>query len=462
MLEWLKPVYHFTPPCNWMNDPNGLCMVDGQYHLFYQHNPNADVWGDIHWGHAVSPDLIHWKRLPIAFGPDTAHAEKHCYSGSIALQDGRAWAFYTSVGEGERNPETGAQQWAAYSDDGLKTWHRYEHNPILPAEINGDLNVTFWRDPFVWREKDGLWYAVLGGTLNGQHGCMLLYRSPDLTNWTFMSVLHQSQEDRLLECPNLIRIGDRYVLLCSPLREIQYRVGRLNERFEFVTESEGVFDGGSGRHGFYAPNTYMNLPGERRVVIGWMSDKGREEQPMIRGWSGAQSLPRELRLEGSRLLVDFAQECCGLRKERIRDFSAEHPSACGHQIEICLTLEHNGRGRMEMELLSDGREKTRLVFDAEEGTMRLEREQSTLLDHIDVMTLIQPVPHRGDGKTNLQVFVDGSIVEVCADHAVMLSGRVYPSSRDACRHTVKVTGGMRILEAEAWLPETIFPAGDGQ
>lgn len=120
MFEWLKPVYHFTPRCNWMNDPNGLCLVDGQYHLFYQHNPNADVWGDIHWGHAVSPDLIHWKRLPIAFGPDTAHGEKHCYSGSIALEAGRAWAFYTSVGEGERNPETGAQQWAACSDDGLE------------------------------------------------------------------------------------------------------------------------------------------------------------------------------------------------------------------------------------------------------------------------------------------------------------------------------------------------------
>lgn len=366
------------------------------------------------------------------------------------------------MGEGERNPETGAQQWAACSDDGLKTWRRYEHNPILPQKINGDLKVTFWRDPFVWKERDGLWYAVLGGTLEGRYGCMLLYRSPDLRQWSFVSVLHRSQEDRLLECPNLIRMGDRYVLLCSPLREIQYRVGRLNERFEFETESEGIFDGGSGRHGFYAPNTYMNLPGERRVVIGWMSDKGREEQPAIRGWSGAQSLPRELRLEGSRLLVDFAKECRGLRRERITGFSPEHPSLSGHQAEICLTLGHGGQGRMEMTLFSGGGEETRLVFDAQAGEMRLERERSTLLDQIDVTTLVQSVPPRADGKTSLQIFLDGSIVEICADHAVMLSGRVYPSSEAACRHAVKVVGGMRILEAEAWLPETIFPAGDGE
>lgn len=456
MLEHLRPTYHFTPEQNWMNDPNGLCYIDGEYHLFFQHNPNADVWGDIHWGHAVSHDLIHWRRLPIALTPSVELGEKHCYSGSVAIDGGVARAFYTSVGEGARGPELGAQQWMAYSTDQLRTWHKYEHNPILPEQINGDLRVTFWRDPFVWRDRDGAWYAVLGGTLDGANGCMLLYRSDDLFTWRFLSVITRLDADRLLECPNLIRIGDRYVMLYSPVREIRYRVGTLDADYAFHAETEGVLDGGSGRHGFYAPTTFMNLPDERRVVIGWMSDKGREEQPEIRGWSGAQSLPRVLTLDGARLRVDFARECELLREGLVETFMPLSPKAEGWRMEFGLTLTDYGRMRMTLLQSPNGAEETALCYDAQTGLLTLDRSRSTRFNKVDVTALTQFVPHDRSGLLRLRVFVDGSVIECCANKEVMLSGRVYPTDSAACRHAVTVSDGMRLEAARAWRLEKIF------
>lgn len=458
MLEWLKPRYHFTPEKNWMNDPNGLCYVDGAYHLFYQHNPNADVWGDIHWGHAVSDDLIHWRRLPIAFGPSVQMGEKHCYSGSVAIDGGVARAFYTSVGEGARGPDIGAQQWMACSRDGLMTWQKHPDNPIIPLTLHPELKLTYWRDPFLWKGDDGAWYAVLGGTLDGCRGCVLLYQSDDLIQWRFLRVLYETQAYPLLECPNFIPIGDRCVLLYSPLGQIHYHVGKWMPDKRFHSEASGILDGGSGRNGFYAPNTYMDLPGDRRVLMGWLSDKGRENQRMIRGWAGAQSLPRELRLEGTRLAMDFVPECKSLRRAQCPDFAAPPHRAEGFQIEmeLELALEPGADVRMTLLASADGAERTILVYDGGGSMLRLEREASTRLDQIDVTTLCQKVALAPGGKLALTIYVDGSVIEVCANHQVMLTGRVYPSSPGACRHQLEAGRGVRVLSARAWLLESLF------
>lgn len=457
MYEWLRPACHFLPEKNWMNDPNGLCYLNGEYHLFYQHNPEADVWGDIHWGHAVSRDLIHWERLPIAFGPSRELGEKHCYSGSIAIQDGIARAFYTSVGEGARGPENGAEQWMAYSTDDLRTFTKDANHPVLSMSVHPNLRLTYWRDPFVFQGEDGLWYAVLSGTLDGVRGCMLLYASDDLRSWRFLQVLYQTGEYPLLECPNLIPIGDRYVMLYSPVAQIHYHVGTWTLQGGFVTERSGILDGGSGRHGFYAPATYMNLPGKRRVMMGWMSDKGRENQPDIRGWAGAQSLPREMTLEGSRLRVDFASECRILRQKEILDFR-ESLHAEGFQIGFALSLKMAADAAFTLTLLSTpkGDQRTLLRYDAAEGELRLEREASTGFDRVDVSVLCQPVALLLNGALELEIYVDGSIIEMCVNHEEMLTGRVYPSRPDACHHFLWLGGGAELLEAKAWQLERIL------
>jgi beta-fructofuranosidase len=116
--------------------------------LFYQYNPYGDHWGTIHWGHVCSADLVHWEHLPIALHPSTEHGEVHCYSGCTVLDDGEPKILYTSVGEGERNAGTGAEQWLATSNDGMRTWMKYQGNPVMTAEIHGGVDIREWRDPF--------------------------------------------------------------------------------------------------------------------------------------------------------------------------------------------------------------------------------------------------------------------------------------------------------------------------
>ena len=143
-----RPVFHVLPPAQWINDPNGPLFYNGEYHLFYQHNPYGDRWGHMHWGHVRSKDLVHWEHLPIALWPSKAKGEEHVFSGSAVIdRDGKPMLFYTSIGG--RLPE----QWAAVpEDDGLIKWKKHPANPILTEALHGDVKVHEWRDPFLFRE----------------------------------------------------------------------------------------------------------------------------------------------------------------------------------------------------------------------------------------------------------------------------------------------------------------------
>ncbi len=153
-----RPQYHFLPPANWMNDPNGLLQWKGQYHLFYQYNPHGPFHAHIHWGHAVSADLVHWTDLPIALTPTAERADAHgCWSGSAIDNNGTPTLLYSGL-----HPQVVCM---ATSDDDLLTWHYYQGNPVIagpPAELQTETGGHF-RDPFVWKEGD-YWYLLRTGT----------------------------------------------------------------------------------------------------------------------------------------------------------------------------------------------------------------------------------------------------------------------------------------------------------
>jgi beta-fructofuranosidase len=141
-----RPVYHFRPPAQWMNDPNGTIFHNGFYHLFYQHNPYGDTWGNMHWGHARSRDLVRWEHLPIALWPSKELGEDHCFSGCASLNgDGVPMLFYTSV-SGQRPNE----QWAAVGDQDLLQWSKSRDNPVL--DVGGSGAPVFGK---AWREGEG-------------------------------------------------------------------------------------------------------------------------------------------------------------------------------------------------------------------------------------------------------------------------------------------------------------------
>ena len=252
-----RPQYHFLPPANWMNDPNGTLYYRGEYHLFYQHNPYKPRWGRIHWGHAKSPDLVHWQHLPIALAPDPGLKELHCFSGCCVIaEDGTPTIFYTSISAKSfaTAARRHAQQWAASSDDHLLEWHKHPHNPILNAEIHPNgRELRSWRDPYIWKEGQA-WYMVIAGGFKGEKfGGVLLYQSADLHHWDYLGPLYQGHPDqgKGWECPNYFPLGDCYVLVVSPFGPVIYSLGEFQDH-RHISDSWHILD--HSPH-FYATNT---------------------------------------------------------------------------------------------------------------------------------------------------------------------------------------------------------------
>src|SRR6266481_809690 len=184
----LRPQYHLLPTKNWMNDPNGPIFWNGLYHMFFQYNPNAAVWGDMHWNHAVSEDMIHWRHLPIALAPTPGWADADgCFTGSAVNDNGTATILYTGVQktpfelatlrDGHSNIRE-TQCLATSSDPQLRAWNKWKDPVIQPPD---DPKLTGFRDPFLWHDENAkLWYL---GVASGQFkvgGRVLLYRSKDL------------------------------------------------------------------------------------------------------------------------------------------------------------------------------------------------------------------------------------------------------------------------------------------
>ncbi len=329
-----RPVLHFTPPQGWMNDPNGLVYFDGEYHLFYQYHPHDRVWGPMHWGHAVSRDLMRWEHLPPALAPDEQGA---CFSGSAivdrhdtsGLFDGEPGllAFYTVHREADDDPSDYVQeQCLAYSRDRGRSWQKYAGNPLIASPGFKDF-----RDPkVIWHEPSRRWVMALacGQTIQ-------FHVSENLLDWRLASEFGAGQgahTDGPWECPDLFELpvegatpgepATRWVLVVgvgAGEQEAfgsftQYFVGHFDgERFHNDHPAECVLLMDEGRD-FYAVQSWSDVPAEdgRRLAIAWLNNWLYANQIPEAGWRGAMSFPRELGLtatpEGVRLRQAFAQE----------------------------------------------------------------------------------------------------------------------------------------------------------
>ena len=295
--------YHLEPPVGWMNDPNGLIFYKGRYHAFYQHYPHAPRWGQMHWGHGVSEDLIHWEHMPVALYPDRDYEnDGGCFSGSAVEKDGRLYLFYTSVSH-----ELGQTQSLAWSDDGVH-FEKYEGNPVIREN---PLGTRDFRDPKV-SFIDGTYYMVIGsGDRDG--GKVLLYRSGDLLNWEYVGILFEGKEyTPAVECPDFFKLGDKYVLMFSKMNEPEgachfavgdFRDGKLVD--VNVSRPELGTD-------FYAPQSFG--AGDRRIMMGWMYHWGKVA-PEGCPFAGALSIPRELTLRDGKVCNFPVEEARHLLKK---------------------------------------------------------------------------------------------------------------------------------------------------
>ncbi|MGG4033583.1 glycoside hydrolase family 32 protein [Paenibacillus cisolokensis] len=455
-MDRYRPRYHFTPPRNWMNDPNGPFQSGGEYHLFYQHNPSATEWGDIHWGHAKSLDLVNWTHLPVALAPSRELGERHCYSGCSVVNGGEVTLFYTSIGEGERNATSGAQQWMAKGND-LRTWRKPDINPVLTAELHGELRITEWRDPYAWKEQDG-WRMLLGGRVNGK-GCGMIYRSDDLEQWSFKGIFHRGDE-WIWECPHLFRFGDKAVLFYSPSGPVRYVSGTIEgDRLTDVLR-HGTVDY-SGLEGFYVSTGFVDEKG-RRVLLGWVPEGRGKDFPASLDWSGALALPRLVDLKPSgALAMSPVPELETLRGEE-RSFADVRvgpvPMNTGvRSTSFECSLEIDRRtlktGELTVSVFASpcGRERTDVRLDLATNSIVIDRSNSSLFPNVHKSPIKGDLPPAGGaGLLRLRIFADRSIIEVFADDETCLTARVYPSLEDSNGIELRSSGEAVVSSMKIW------------
>ncbi|MEY8523135.1 glycoside hydrolase family 32 protein [Lachnospiraceae bacterium 38-10] len=330
--ETERPSFHLTARTGWMNDPNGFSCYKGQYHLFYQYNPYDTCWGAMHWGHAVSRDMLHWEYLPAALAPDELYDKDGCFSGSaIELPDGRHLLMYTGVvREKQENGGICEVQTQCLAVGDGTDYEKYENNPVLDERDIPEGSSRFdFRDPKVWRKKDGTYRALIGSRPADGSGQVLLYASEDGLRWQYRKVLAANNDrfGKMWECPDFFELDGKGVLIVSPQdmlpRELEYHngngtvclIGQYDEETDTFTEQyDQAVDYGID---FYAPQTVLT-PDGRRVLIGWMQNW---ETCAVRTpedkWFGQMSLPRELSVRDGRLYQNPIRELEERRRDRV-------------------------------------------------------------------------------------------------------------------------------------------------
>ena len=318
-----RPYLHIHPRHGWLNDPNGLVRIDGTYHVFYQHNPVAPVHADICWGHVSSPDLLHWTEEPVALAPRPDGPDRGgCWSGCLVDDTGTPTAVYTGVRSSSRD----AGVLLARSDRSLRSW---AGESAWAVGTPDDPRISDVRDPFVFT-FEGRRYAVQGAGHVAGEPQLLLYGCDDLTAWTELGPLLTTEDPvaaavaaaNIWECPNVVRLGDSWVIILSLWRDhvlsgVRYLVGDLvphGDGLRFAARSGGVLDAGPT---FYAPQALVEH--DRVLIWGWAWEGAERtaEEVERAGWSGTLTSPRELRLVDDVVTSHPARELVGLRRERI-------------------------------------------------------------------------------------------------------------------------------------------------
>jgi beta-fructofuranosidase len=454
----LRPQYHFLPPANWMNDPHGTIFYKNEYHLFYQHNPKESKWGNIHWGHAKSKDLVYWVHLPISLKPDKAKGESHCYTGICVLHNNIPTIIYTSVGP-KRTPHQGSEQWLATSTDEMITWKRYGHNPVMDSNVHAPLDIREWRDPYLWKEKKQ-WYALLAGYIYKPHqAVLLLYKSSDLRNWEYIKIFTQGLANKKItwECPNFFSLNGKHVLIISSFkrqyytdevfsigRKVEYNLGEYID-YQFIPGKWKKVDYGKL---FYAPTTIIDPKG-RKIIMGWLAAKGK-------GWNGCLTLPRRMNLGlDNNLYFSPIRELQSLRIHYVR-----FKSIIVNDESLYLSQEFNSQCfeiLMEIEMLS-----------ADQFTLKIFKSNDFHYDECIRINIQSKEFWLGKEKIILQdlgtdnilklhIFIDVSVIEVYINNQEIISGQIIPKDSNSPQiEFLAQNGSIKINKLDLWSIRNIW------
>lgn len=475
-----RPLYHFSPPENVMNDPNGLCQWQGRYHLFYQFRPEGS--DRVHWGHTFSDDLVHWRDLPPALYPDI---ERDCYSGQTLVEPDRVIAMYhgTHAGNGI----------ATAADPLLLNWQKHPNNPVIPGDVHhfGGANIVEVEidgakvrifDPCIWKEDDG-YYSVSGTFKDGVRGidCVgvdHLFHSKDLATWSYLGPLLEDAfwaepgEDAAV--PNFWPIGNgkHMLLLFSHKRGGRYYIG------DYDTTTHRFHPTAHGRMN-YGPWTVGSLHAPSATI----DDQGRylglfnvkEGKPRA-GWDDVMTLVRHYWLDADNTLqMAPVPEVAGLRfaPQQIGNLTIPANGEVvlkeigGKAVEIETVIDPGEAREVGLAVLRspDGAEQTRISFLRQDhrrfntSTLQIDVAAASLRGDVFARSPeMGPLVLGEDEPLRLRIFIDRSIVEVYANDRQCLTVRAYPERDDSRGVALFARGNPATLRSlNCWQMRSIWP-----
>ena len=522
-----RPAYHLSPPANWLNDPNGLIEHEGRYHVFYQYNPGGPFHDAIHWGHAVSDDLLHWEDRPVALAPDPDGPDRDgCWSGCTVIDtDGTPTLLYTGGRGRDQLPCL-----ATTDDPGLDSWEKHAGNPVIESAPEGlDVYETAdwaaeFRDHNVWREN-GVWYHLIGSGVTGDgdsgdgagsadggaiaedddphegDGAALLYRGTSLDEWEYVGVFHAGEGPRgapVWECPELLTFDDARLLHVSDDDRVAYYLGETDlgapdapagsdaATPDFAVREAGLLDHGD----FYAPQSLWDEEHDRYLTWGWLPETRDASAQWDAGWSGTMSLPRVIDTgEDGRLRQRPAPEVTAAREDHALsatlalDAEERVLDVRGGALELDCTLRLGDADAVGLSVLESPAASERTVIRYDGETVTVDREDAGGDERVNRAPRGMPV---GDGdddadaggvvdaagsdaageagshELSLQVFVDGSTLELFANERRCLTTRVYPTRADADRVSAFAVDGNAAVEIDAWTMAGTWPTSTGR
>ena len=453
-----RPQFHFTPAKNFMNDPNGLVYYKGEYHLFYQHNPQGAEWGHMSWGHAISDDMLHWRHVPLAIPEEpnrymiysgSAVVDWHNSSGLCASTDPSDMsclvAIYTAAAKDSQ------KQHLAFSNDRGRSWSNYSANPVA------DLNQPDFRDPKVfWYEPQKKWVMV---AVFADEKEVKILDSTDLKRWKLRGTFGPLGSAKgQWECPDLFELqldekshATKWVMIVNrnpgaPAggTGTEYFIGTFDgATFTNETPAEKELWADYGKD-FYATNSFSDIPitDGRRIWIGWISNWQYANAEPTKLWRGAQSLPRVLRLktypDGIRLIQTPIKEVEQFRTKQLLSGNGSSiqlandkiraANVKGDALEIEAELNPGDTGEIGFRLRKGQSEETLVGVSAKTHEVFIDRTRSGLVSFSPDFS----GRHRADlhwtSPVKLHIFLDRSSVEVFAnDGETVLTDRIYPS-----------------------------------
>ncbi len=432
-----RPAFHFTPRVGWTNDPNGFSYFGGRYHLFYQYNPYDVVWDSMHWGHAVSSDLLTWEYLPAALAPDEKYDSFGCFSGSATELTGeKQLLMYTGVRKDEEGREFQVQCIA--TGDG-RDYVKFAGNPVIDSNMLPEgFDAANFRDPKIFKTGDGGYACVVAAKDADGLGVLLMFLSRDGHEWKYRGILDRNSGEfgRMWECPDFFFLDGKAVILVSPQEMAKQeprfhggngtlvRIGSFDENeCRFVPETDSLIDHGID---FYAPQTVLSLDG-RRIMIAWMQnwETCNDMDHSAHKWFGQMCIPRELSVKEGRLYQRPVKETESLRREKtvytnvlLEGKGTEEPLELDGINGRCADMEmelrplENGDECSAFELFfaADKENRTVLRFIPSENTVEIDRTDSgTCKGALQKRSC--KVTDRG-GRISLRVILDRYSAEV--------------------------------------------------